>query len=136
MAGLLRPTRAWAADANRAAFDARDLSLALKSLDIGNGAQPVGDKDVLINAPDIAENAALVAVSIVSRLPNTRTIDVLVEKNPQPLSAHFEFAADVLPEVSLRLKMAQTSRVWAIVKSNGKYYSANREIKITVGACG
>ena len=36
---------------------------------------------------------------------------------------------------SARMKMAQTSDVYAVVKSGGKLYMAKQNIKVTVGGC-
>jgi sulfur-oxidizing protein SoxY len=133
-AGVLKPTGAWAADWNRAAFEAKDMSVAMKGL----GAAASSDsKDLLIKAPDIAENGAVVPVEVVSNIPNTVSIAVLVDKNPSPLSSSFDFAEGAMAEVSVRLKLGQTSNVKAVAKTaDGKYYTAQKEVKVTVGGCG
>ena len=87
-------------------------------------------------APDIAENGAVVPVGATSKLPNTTEIYLLVEKNPMPLSAGFIIPAGTAPEVQTRLKMGQSSNVIAIVKADGKLYSATKETKVTLGGCG
>ena len=133
-AGVLKPTGVWAAEWNRAAFEAKDLSVAMKGL----GAAASGDsKDLLIKAPDIAENGAVVPVEVVSNIPNTISIAVLVDKNPSPLSSAFDFAEGAMAEVSVRLKLSQTSNIKAVAKTaDGKYYTAQKEVKVTVGGCG
>jgi sulfur-oxidizing protein SoxY len=132
-AGLLKPVRAFAADWNRAAFEAKDATGALKSI----GADAAADSAaVKVNAPEIAENGAVVPVDVVSTIPNTSSIAIVIDKNPMPLSAQFEFANGALAEVSVRLKFAQTSMVKAIVKADGKFYTAQREVKVTAGGCG
>ncbi len=133
-AGLLRPARVLAAPPARAAFEAKDLAGALK----GIGAEGAADHDALrIKAPDIAENGAVVPVDIQCSLPGVTTIAVLVDKNPLPLSALFEFAQGALPEVALRLKMGETSRVEAIARTaDGKTWRARKEVKVTIGGCG
>ncbi len=73
---------------------------------------------------------------MVSTIPNTVSIAILVEKNPLPLSAHFDFANGALPEAAVRLKLGQTSLVKAVVKADGKFYIAQKEVKVTVGGCG
>ena len=60
----------------------------------------------------------------------------MAEKNPFPLAATFGIAAGADGYVSTRVKMGQTSDVWAVVKADGKYFVAKKEIKITVGGCG
>jgi sulfur-oxidizing protein SoxY len=132
-AGLLKPVRAFAADWNKAAFEAKDAAGALK----GIGAEAATDSAALkVNAPEIAENGAVVPVDVVSTIPNTTSIAIVIEKNPMPLSVQFEFANGALPEASVRLKFAQTSMVKVIARADGKFYTAQREVKVTAGGCG
>lgn len=133
-AGLLKPSQVLAAEWNRAAFDAKDVAGALKAAGAGNAAE---SKDILIRAPDIAENGAVVPVEIVSNIPNTISLAVVVDKNPFPLTTAFDFANGAVPEMALRVKMGQTSLVEALAKtSDGKFYIAKKEVKVTVGGCG
>ena len=132
-AGALRPTHVLAADWNKAAFEAKDTAGALKG--IGAGA-PGDSKDLVLKVPDIAENGAVVPVDVVSNIPNTSSISILVEKNPLPLSAHFVFANGAVADVSARLKLAQTSLVKAVAKADGKFYTTQKEVKVTAGGCG
>jgi sulfur-oxidizing protein SoxY len=132
-AGALKPTDVFAADWNKAAFEAKDMSGALK----GIGAASSGDNPGLtLKVPEIAENGAVVPVEVISTIPNTTTISVFVEKNPSPLTAHFDFTNGAVPEVSVRVKMGQTSVIKVVAKADGKFYSAQREVKVTVGGCG
>lgn len=133
MAGVLKPTAAFAADWNKAAFEAKDTAGALKGIGAGATAE---SKDLILKVPDIAENGAVVPVDVISNIPKTTSIAILVEKNPQPLCAQFEFSNGALPEASARLKMGQTSLVKAIAKADGKFYTAQKEVKVTVGGCG
>ena len=133
-AGLLKPSQVLAAEWNRAAFDAKDMTGALKGLGAGGATDNSG---IVIKAPDIAENGAVVPVDVVSNIPNTISLAVLVDKNPLPLSGAFDFANGALPELGLRLKMGQTSLVEAVAKTaDGKFYKAKKEVKVTVGGCG
>jgi len=132
-AGALRPTQVFAADWNKAAFEAKDTAGALKNL---NAATTTDSKDLVLKVPDIAENGAVVPVDVVSNIANTTSIAILVEKNPQPLSAYFEFSNGAMPEIAARLKMGQTSLVKAVAKADGKFYTAQKEVKVTVGGCG
>ena len=75
-------------------------------------------------------------VEAISKIPNTTQISFLMDKNPTMLNAQFDLGPDMLPEVSTRLKMAQTSNVIALVKADGKFYTASKEIKVTLGGCG
>lgn len=132
-AGALRPTQALAAEWNKAAFEAKDTAGALKGLGAGTAAD---SKNLALKAPDIAENGAVVPVDVVSTIPNTTSIAILVEKNPQPLCCQFDFANGAVPEVSARLKMGQTSLIKAVAKADGKFYTTQKEVKVTAGGCG
>ena len=126
--------QAWAQQWNKAAFDMKTLPEALRAL----GAQGAGTSDaIVITAPEIAENGAVVPVAVTSRLPGTQSIALLVEKNPNPLTASFTIPEGTEPSVSTRVKMAETSDVHAVVKTaDGKAYAVKKEIKITLGGCG
>ena len=105
---------------------------------IGRGGAGAADNTgIVIKAPDIAENGAVVPVDVSSSIPNTLFLAVLVDKNPLPLSAAFDFANGALPELALRLKLGQTSLVEVVAKTaDGKFYRAKKEVKVTVGGCG
>jgi sulfur-oxidizing protein SoxY len=130
--GLLKPLRALAADWNKAAFEARGLAAAANSI---GGGSAVESLEIQIKAPSIAEDGAAVPVEVVSNIPETTMIALLVEKNPTPLAGHFTFANGALPEISLQLKMVSTSMLKVIVQANGKYYFAQKEVKVTQGPC-
>jgi len=132
-AGLLAPDVAVALDWNKAAFEGKSVSDAFKAL---GTATPANSADILLKAPDIAENGAVVPVGIESRIPGTESIALLVEKNPSPLAAAFDIPAGTEASVSTRVKMGETSNVYALVKANGKYFVAKKEIKVTLGGCG
>jgi sulfur-oxidizing protein SoxY len=132
-AGLLVPGRVFAAEWSKGAFEAKSVADALKGL----GAAGVTDStDILIKAPDIAENGSMVPVEVTSQIADTQSISILSEKNPLPLLAAFEFTEGAQPYVSTRIKMGQTSNVRVVVKAGGKFYSAAKEIKVTIGGCG
>jgi sulfur-oxidizing protein SoxY len=132
-AGLLKTSAAFAADWNAKAFEAKSLDEVIKAL---GGAAPTISKDVVITAPDIAENGAVVPVSVSSSAPNTQYMAILVEKNPSTLSASFNIPAGSDPAVSTRIKMGSTSKVHALIKADGKWLIASKEIKVTLGGCG
>jgi sulfur-oxidizing protein SoxY len=96
----------------------------------------VDSKDIVITSPDIAENGAVVPVAVTSNIPKTQEIYILVEKNPNPLTATFTIPDGTEPFMSVRTKMGQSSNVYAVVKADGKLYSAFRETKVTLGGCG
>ena len=135
--GLMAATglisQAEAAEWNKAAFDAKSLDDVLKSL---GGSSADKSSAITINAPDIAENGAVVPVGIASTLPKTEQMAILVEKNPSALSAQFLLSADSEAFVASRVKMGQTSNVHALVKADGKWYVATKEVKVTLGGCG
>ena len=131
--GLIAGGQAWAANRNEAAFQAKAVADALKNLGAGN---LVESRDIVITAPDIAENGAVVPVAVTSKIANTESIAILAEKNPFPLAASFDITPGADAYVSTRIKMGQTSDVRAIVKAGGKYFTATKEVKVTVGGCG
>jgi sulfur-oxidizing protein SoxY len=134
-AGWLKPGDAAAAETwNKAAFETHSLDDTMKAL--GGGA-PAQSKDItFFSTPDIAENGAVVPIGITSAVPKTESIAIMVEKNPNMLAAVFEIPAGTEPTLSTRIKMGQTSNVYALVKADGKYYVASKEIKVTLGGCG
>ncbi len=132
-AGLARPGRAAAQEWNTAAFDTRSFADTVRALGGGGSTASAG---IEINAPEIAENGAVVPVSVESKLAKTQTIAILIEKNPNTLSANFEIPAGTDPFVSTRVKMAETSNVYALVMADGKFFHAVKEIKVTIGGCG
>ncbi len=96
----------------------------------------IESKDITITAPDIAENGATVPVAVTSKIPNTQSISIIAENNPFPLAASFDIMPGGDSYVSTRIKMGKTSDVRAIVKADGKFYTAAKEVKVTVGGCG
>jgi sulfur-oxidizing protein SoxY len=129
----LSPTSASAAAWNKSGFEAKAPSEAVKNL---GAANLIDSKDIAITAPDIAENGAVVPVAVTSRIPNTQSISIIAEKNPFPLAATFDVANGAEGYASVRIKLGQTSHVRAIVKADGKFYSATKEVKVTIGGCG
>lgn len=132
-AGLFKANTAHAAAWNQSAFETKNLQDTVKAL---GGMPAVESKDVSITAPDIAENGAVVPVAVSSKLAKTESIAILVEKNPNALSANFFLLDNTEPFISTRVKMAQTSNVYALVKADGKYFYAVKEVKVTLGGCG
>ena len=133
-AGLLKSGDVAAQEWNKNAFEAKNLNDTVKAL---GGMTAVESKDItFVNAPDIAENGAVVPVGVQSKIPKTEMIAILVEKNPNSLAASFTIPAGTEAVVSTRVKMGQTSNVHAVVKADGKFYFATKEIKVTLGGCG
>ena len=131
--GMFNSTSAHAQEWNKAAFDTKNLQDTVKAF---GGAAATESRDIAITSPDIAENGAVVPVSVTSKLGKTESIAILVEKNPNALSGSFDIPAGTEPFVSTRVKMGQTSNVYALVKADGKYFYATKEIKVTLGGCG
>lgn len=129
--GAVTQQQAWAA-VDRAAFEVKTLADALKAL----GGTPANSDQITVIAPDIAENGAVVPVGATSNIPNTTEMYLLVEKNPTPLAAGFDIPAGTEASVQTRLKMGQSTNVVAVVKADGKLYSATKETKVTLGGCG
>jgi sulfur-oxidizing protein SoxY len=132
LAGLLRPGTLLAAW-NQQAFDAKNLQDALQALGMSRAVQ---SKDIVIDAPDAAENGAFVPVQITSRIPGTQSIAVFVDRNPWPHIARFEFAQYTLPFVALRLRVAETSPVRVVVRARESYYIATKDVSVVAGGCG
>ena len=131
-AGLL-PQRAHAAY-NAVAFDTKTMAELVKSL---GGTAPTESKDVTITGPDIAENGAVVPVGVSTTLPGVKKLLVLVEKNPSVLSAMFDVTDAVDANFSTRVKMGQSSNVYAVAMMvDGKVFFAQKEVKVTLGGCG
>ncbi|HVO90880.1 MAG TPA: thiosulfate oxidation carrier protein SoxY [Casimicrobiaceae bacterium] len=135
-AGWLPPevARAQAAGWNKGAFETHSMDETMKAL---GGGVPAQSKDVVfVSTPDIAENGAVVPIGITSNIAKTESIAILIEKNPNMLAAVFDLPPGTEPSLSTRVKMGQTSNVYALVKADGKYYVASKEIKVTLGGCG
>jgi len=115
------------------AFKQKGDADAIKSL-YGKTHEP-SDK-VKLDAPEIAENGAVVPISVTTTLTGVTSISFLVSENPNALAASYVIPEGTLPAVANRLKMAKTCNVIAIVESGGKLYSATKEVKVTVGGCG
>ena len=91
---------------------------------------------ITVDAPEIAENGAVVPVSVETTLENVQSVSIVVDKNPRPLAISFEIPPGTLPNVSCRIKMGQTSPVMAVVRTDSGLFSASREVKVTIGGCG
>lgn len=115
------------------AFKAKTEADAIKAL-YGKTAE-ASDK-VKLDAPEIAENGAVVPVSVTTTLPDVTSISFMVSENPVVLVASYKIPAGTMPVVANRIKMAKTSNVIVIVEAGGKVYSTTKEVKVTVGGCG
>jgi len=136
MAAGLLPTvaRAQAAGYNAAAFDTKTMADLMKAL---GGSAPTESKDVTITGPDIAENGAVVPLGAATTLPGVKRLALLVEKNPSILTSMFDLTDAVEPSITTRVKMGQSSNVFAVAMMNdGRVLYAQKEVKVTLGGCG
>ncbi len=116
-----------------AAFKADSYNAGLAAID-AEGAS-ASDK-VKLKAPEIAENGAVVPIQVSSTLENIESISIFVEKNPTPLTTQFKMFPGLIPDFKVRVRMVETSKVIAVVKAGGKAYTAESEVKVTIGGCG
>ncbi len=110
--------------------DGRQALTALLGID-----DTIPSKQITLKLPEIADNGASVSVTVSTTLENVESISIVVEKNPRPLVASFELMSRAFPEVSSRIKMAETSRVLAVVKTDTGTYSTWKDVKVTIGGC-
>jgi sulfur-oxidizing protein SoxY len=132
----LNPARAAADVAKwpKDAFGQKAETDAMKTLFAGK--TPEASDKVNLDAPEIAENGAVVPISVSTTLPDVTSIAIMVSENPFPLAAIYPIPPGTAPMVANRLKMAKTSKVIALVTSGDKVFSASKEVKVTVGGCG
>jgi sulfur-oxidizing protein SoxY len=132
-AGLLTPRLvlgAW----NEAAFTAKSVDDALTNL-LGSSEHEASEQ-IKIKAPDIAENGAVVPITVESDIESIDSVSIMAAGNQTPLVASFELGKGAVGFVSTRIKMGKTGDVVAVVKAGGKLYKAAKEVKVTIGGCG
>jgi sulfur-oxidizing protein SoxY len=121
---------AWAKDA----FEAKEVGAAMKGA--MGGADAAESDKIKLKAPDIAENGAVVPITVNSDIDGTTSMSILVAKNNTPLTSTYELGPTTEAYISTRVKMGKTSDVIAVVKAGGKLYSTKKEVKVTIGGCG
>jgi sulfur-oxidizing protein SoxY len=131
--GALKPSDALAATWNKSAFEAKNMADAMKALNV---ASATDSKDIVIKAPDIAENGAVVPIDITSNIPGTQSISLFIENNPSPYVGTFDFTKGAEPYVHVRVKIGKSSPVRVVVAAGGKFYQATKDVKVTIGGCG
>ena len=131
--GILTPRVSLAAW-SKAAFEATDVNGGVSAL-FGSSGMDKSDK-IKIKAPDIAENGAVVPVSVTTGIDGVSSISIFADKNATPLTADFQLGPGTEGYVSTRIKMGKTANVIAVVKAGDKLYSASKEVKVTIGGCG
>ncbi|WP_017926464.1 thiosulfate oxidation carrier protein SoxY [Thioalkalivibrio sp. HL-Eb18] len=132
-AGLLAPSKLLAAWPS-STFEAQGLDAAMEAA-LGSTDIPDSD-DIDLSAPEIAENGAVVPVSIETSLDDVTEIALFAEENDFSATAHYILASGTKPKVSSRIRLGESSNVVAAVKSGDSWYKAVREVKVTVGGCG
>ena len=115
------------------AFLSTDGGQALTAL-LGTD-QTIPSNQITLKLPEIAENGAVVPVTVTTTLKNVESISIVIENNPRPLVANFELMSRALPELSSRIKVAETSQVIAVVKTDTGIYSTSKDVKVTIGGC-
>jgi sulfur-oxidizing protein SoxY len=115
------------------AFKQKSDADAIKAL---YGKTAEASNKVKLDAPEIAENGAVVPIGVSTTLADVTSISFLVSENPNALVASYKIPAGTVPSVANRIKMAKTSNVIVVVEAGGKLYSATKEVKVTVGGCG
>jgi sulfur-oxidizing protein SoxY len=131
MATLSFATRAVAMD-HTSAFAAKTFAEAIGAL----GAVPTSSALITLDAPALADNGAVVPITVSSALPGTREIVLLVDGNPQPVAARFTIPVGTEPFVATRIRMAGNGTVYAAVRTDDGLFAAARAIEVTVGGCG
>lgn len=130
--GLLKPGQATASDPWRKAFQSKTPDALMNTL---FQAQPAVGSDIRIRVPDLAENGSVVPIEIVSEYPNTESIVVMVDNNPFPLAAKFDFHNNAQGYVSTRLRVAESSNIRVIVRAEGRVHSVSKWLNVTISGC-
>ena len=126
------PLKLWARNAE--AFKASEVDATLKAL---LGDKPVvASDDIVLKVPDIAENGAVVPVTVSTSIADVRRISLIIDQNPNPLSASFKLLPGGVADISTRIKMGQSSDVRAIVETDTTAFVTSKNVKVTIGGCG
>jgi thiosulfate oxidation carrier complex protein SoxZ len=133
MVGFLVPLKVFAAAWNKPAFETTQLKEVLDALGVSNA---VNSQEIEIIAADRAENGAVVQVEVISRIPNTESISIMIEGNPTPLIANFSLQNGAQGHVVTRVKMAKTSDIQAIIKASGKIFTHSKNVMVLEDGCG
>jgi sulfur-oxidizing protein SoxY len=129
------PVRVWAKNVAMAKDSGTDSLEQAIAREIGD-RKPVESDDISLEIPQIAEDGAVVPISVESRLAHVESILIFVEKNPTPLAAHFRFDRSMDAFASLHIKMNESCDVIVVVKAGGEFFSARKKVKVVVGGCG
>ena len=117
----------------RKEFQGHTLDEVVKAL---GGTTAERSTEIAFQAPEIAENGAVVPLVIESKLPGTRMLAIVSEKNPHALTAVFHIPEGTEPYVMTRVKIAETSTVTALVQTDKGFFYTDQLVKVTLGGCG
>lgn len=129
--GLVALTARAGADPDRA-FAAVTFADAMAAL----GGVPRPSPQITLDVPGLAEDGAVVPVTINTTLPGTREILILVDGNPQPMAACFSIPEGTAPQVAARIRMAASGTVYAAVRTDDGLFVASRAVEVGIGGCG
>lgn len=132
-AGVLKPSEVFGAEWDMKMFDAKTVSEAVWAL---GGEVVVNSNDVLLSGPEMVGSGFVVPLSMESKIPNTDLMVVVVQKNPQPVTAAFRIPPGTDPMISTRIKMGETSTIYGIARAEGRYYVGSTMIKVRAGGGG
>lgn len=142
-ASFVLPRTSFAADAVTApsakdypmkAFTQKTEAATLQAM-YGKSAAPASS-DVKLDAPDIAENGAVVPVSFDANVKNVTGAAILAPSNPFTMACAYKIPAGTNPAISSRVKLGKTTKVVAVIEADGKLMSASKQVKVTLGGCG
>ena len=129
---LNHPLKGWA-KWNQEAFQAKEFQKSVKAI---YGSTPIESTDqIKIEAPDVAENGLSVPVSVSSSIKQIENLSIFIENNPLPLIANYHLKEEMIPEFSMRVKVAKSSNIHVMVQTADKLYSSTRKIQVTLGGC-
>jgi len=99
------------------------------------GKTATTEGSIKLNAPDIAENGAVIPVSFETDLKATK-VAVFQDANPESTVAVFTIHDNAVIDYAIRIKLAKTGTVTVIAEADGKLYSVSKLVKVTIGGCG
>ena len=132
-AALLAPRRVLAAAWDKNAFAAKTPTDALRAMGVSN---PADGRDITVEVAQFAENSAVVPVEITSNIPGTDAISLVIDRNPFPFAARFEFLPGAVPYVRVNVKLGESSKMHILAEAGGRHYITTRDVKVTAGGCG
>lgn len=123
---------------NLAAFTAKTTEEALQELLGSSYKEPLSDSDgaVLLKAPDVAENGAIVEVQVSTNAPKAKELLILADKNPSALAARFFINDAVEADFKLRMKLSESTNVYAaIITEDGRVIWTTQFVKVVLSGC-